>query len=71
MRKNAFVAHLGQPPFGQFGLGAGDGLDQAEDALSVGAVEVLRATSGGDGKGGGWQFAPTLWPSLDHDSACP
>lgn len=29
-----FIAHLGQPAFEGFGLGGGDGLDEAEDAFN-------------------------------------
>jgi hypothetical protein len=50
---DAFVADLGEPALERLGLGAGDGPDQTEQALGVGAVEILWTASGGDGKGGG------------------
>ena len=50
---DAFVADFGQPALEGFGFGAGDRLDQAEEAFSVGAVELLRTTGGFYQKGGG------------------
>ena len=38
---NAFVADAGEPAFERFGLGAGDGLNQAEDAFGVPALQQL------------------------------
>ena len=67
---DTFVADFGQPAFEGLGLGAGDGLDDAEEAFGVGAIEVLRAAGSGDGKGG-WQFAPTLWSTPGHGGAYP
>ena len=47
------VTHLRQPAFERFGLGRGDGLDDAEQAFGVGAVGLaLFAVSGLQCKGG-------------------
>jgi hypothetical protein len=50
---NAFVADFGQPALEGFGFGAGDRLDQSEEAFGVGAVELLRTPGGFYQKGGG------------------
>jgi hypothetical protein len=39
-----FLTHLGQPAFERLGLGAGNGLDQAENALRIPALEFLAST---------------------------
>jgi hypothetical protein len=41
---DAFVADFGQPALEGLGFGAGDGLDQAEEAFGVPALEALDAT---------------------------
>jgi len=38
---DAFVAHPGEPAFERLGLGAGNALDETEDALGVPALEQL------------------------------
>src|ERR1035437_5143621 len=50
---DAFVADACQPAFERLGLGTGDGLDDAKQALSVGAIQLLGAASGWNQKGGG------------------
>ena len=45
------IAHPGQPALERLGLGAGDGLDQAEDALGVGTVQFLWTAGRLDQKG--------------------
>jgi hypothetical protein len=48
-----FIAHLGQPAFEGFGLGGGDGLDEAEDAFNRCRLHFsLFAIGGGHVKGG-------------------
>ncbi len=43
---HAFVAYFGQPAFERLGLGAGNGLDEAENAFGVGAIQFLRTAGG-------------------------
>ncbi len=45
------MSNLCQPAFERFGLGGGDGLDDAEQAFGVGAKHSLRPTHGFNGKG--------------------
>lgn len=46
---HAFVAHLGQPELDGLGLGAGNGLDQAEEGFRGGDIgEVLLAIRSGE-----------------------
>jgi hypothetical protein len=45
---DAFVADARQPAFKRFGLGAGDGLDEAEKAFRIGAIQLMRAARSGN-----------------------
>jgi hypothetical protein len=50
---DAFVTDFGQPALEGLGFGAGDRLNEAEEAFGVGAVELLRPPGGFYQKGGG------------------
>ena len=62
------LADSGQPPLERFSLGAGDGLNQAEDAFGIPALEFLTPTNPRKLQGGGTNCPPLggLCPNPDH-----